>query len=81
MYIRRISSVNTKIAFRSLRAQAEETALIDSGATENFIHEETWKQMGIGKQATARPWQSGHRTGFPPITGAGGGENAGKKTQ
>src|SRR6201990_193298 len=55
MYIRRTSAVNTNITFRSLRAQAEEVALIDSGATENFIHEETWKKMGIGKQATARP--------------------------
>ena len=43
MYIRRISAVTTKIAFCTLSEQADDRALVDSGATENFIDYETWK--------------------------------------
>ena len=42
MYIRRISAVNTKINFRTLSEQAEETALVNSSATENFIDQQIW---------------------------------------
>ena len=49
MYIQRISAVTMKIAFRTLSEQADDRALVDSGATENFIDYETWKQMGVGK--------------------------------
>lgn len=55
MYIRRISAVNTKINFRTLSEQAEETALVNSSATENFIDQQIWAWMGIGKQETTRP--------------------------
>ena len=54
MYIRRISSVNTKVTFQTLSKQAEETALVDSGATENFISHDMWSSIGIGRP-TARP--------------------------
>src|SRR6266566_8111926 len=53
MYIQRISAMNVTIAFQSLSEQAEETALLDSGATENFINEQMWKRMGIGWQSLA----------------------------
>ena len=55
MYIQRISSVNTKVTFQTLSEQAEETALVDSGATENFINHDMWTSMGIGRRPTARP--------------------------
>ena len=55
MYIRRINALNEKIAFRSLSEQAEETALIDSGATENFINHKAWGRLGIGKRLTQTP--------------------------
>jgi gag-polyprotein putative aspartyl protease len=34
---------------------AEQTALLDSGATENFISYSTWKQLGIGRQELDEP--------------------------
>ena len=41
IYICRISAINMKIPFQSLSEQAEETVLIDSGATENFLDRDT----------------------------------------
>jgi hypothetical protein len=34
---------------------AEQTALLDSRATENFISYSTWKQLGIGRQELDEP--------------------------
>jgi predicted aspartyl protease len=34
---------------------AEEKALLDSGATENFIDETTWQRLGIGRKELGRP--------------------------
>ena len=55
MYIRRISAINMKIPFRSLSEQAEETVLINSEATENFLDKDTWQKMGIGSHETVKP--------------------------
>ena len=55
MYIRRISAINMKIPFQSLNKQAEETVLIDSGATENFLDKATWERISIGSHKTAKP--------------------------
>ena len=44
-----------KVPFQSLSEQAEETVLIDSGATENFLDKVTWERMGIGSHETAKP--------------------------
>ena len=55
MYIQRISAINMKVPFRSLSEQAEETVLIDSGATENFLDKATWERMGIRSHETAKP--------------------------
>jgi hypothetical protein len=49
MYIRRINAMNVPFKFETARLKADETALIDSGATENFIDEDTWKRLGIGR--------------------------------
>ena len=36
-------------------AMAKQTALLDSGATENFISHRTWEKLGIGKKALEHP--------------------------
>ena len=43
------------VSFRTSQSKADKSALIDSGATDNFIDEETWKRLGIGKKELARP--------------------------
>jgi hypothetical protein len=54
MYIRRINAMNVRFKFQTAHAKAEETALLDSGATENFIDEETWKKMGVGRRPLSK---------------------------
>ena len=49
MYIKQLTSMNVPFAFSTAHAKAEEKALLDSGATENFIDKETWKRMGVGQ--------------------------------
>jgi predicted aspartyl protease len=34
---------------------ANEKALLDSGATENFIDETTWQRLGIGQKELGKP--------------------------
>jgi hypothetical protein len=53
MYIRKLSTLNMNVSFRTSQSKADESALIDSGATDNFIDEETWKRLGIGKKELA----------------------------
>ena len=55
MYIRRVKAMYTKFAFSTVRLVAEEQALLDSGASENFIDEETWKTLGIGTFTLPKP--------------------------
>jgi hypothetical protein len=55
MYIRKLSTLNMNISFRTLQSKADKSALIDSGATDNFINEETWKRLGIRRKELARP--------------------------
>ena len=55
MYIRKLSTLNMNVSFRTSQSKADKSALIDSGATDNFIDEETWKRLGIGRKELARP--------------------------
>jgi len=48
MYIKRVNMINLSIPVHTVHATAEQTALLDSGATENFISFRTWKGLGIG---------------------------------
>ena len=48
VYIRRINALNVPLTFLSAQLKADEEALLDSGATENFIDEETWERLGVG---------------------------------
>ena len=50
LYIRRICSLKLPVTFLSMRTQTEETALIDSGATENFIDYHTAIKWRLGKR-------------------------------
>jgi len=49
MYIRKISAMNVPLLFQTAQVKANESALLDSGATENFIDEGTWKRLKIGR--------------------------------
>jgi hypothetical protein len=55
MYIRKLSTLNMNVSFRTSQSKADESALIDSGATDNFIDEDAWKRLGIGRKELARP--------------------------
>jgi hypothetical protein len=55
MYIRKLSTLNMNVSFCTSQSKADKSALIDSGATDNFIDEETWKRLGIGRKELSRP--------------------------
>ena len=48
LYIRRLSVLKLDFVFQTISKTADETALINSGATENFIDIEVWKALNIG---------------------------------
>jgi len=50
-----MNTINLSIPVQTARATAKQTALLDSGATENFISFRTWKQLGIGRQELNEP--------------------------
>ena len=43
------------ISFRTLHATADKKILVDSGATDNFIHPKLLRQLGLGSQPLERP--------------------------
>ena len=43
------------VSFRTLHAMANKTILVDSGATDNFIHPKLLKLLGLGRQLLERP--------------------------
>ena len=55
MYIRRVKAMYTPFTFSLVQQVAEEQALVNSGASENFIDKETWKGLGIGQFCLAQP--------------------------
>ena len=55
MYVRRIKAMHISFELSTVRRVAEEQALLDSGASENLINEETWKTLGIGAFALPKP--------------------------
>jgi hypothetical protein len=44
------NQMTIKIPYTSIKKMAEICALIDSGATENFLNEQVVKQLGIGRK-------------------------------
>ena len=55
MYIRRLKAIYANFDFSMVQQVDEEQALLDSGASENFIDEETWKTLGIGAFVLPKP--------------------------
>jgi len=47
--------LNVAFTFTTAHTTAEETALLDSGATENFINEKTWGRLQIGRNPLREP--------------------------
>jgi hypothetical protein len=48
VYIRRIKMLSLPFQLNTVQQMTEDVALLDSGATENFIDEEVWKKLKIG---------------------------------
>jgi hypothetical protein len=55
MYSKRVNMINLCVPVQTVCAMAEQTALLDSGATETFISYNTWRQLGIGQQELNEP--------------------------
>jgi hypothetical protein len=55
MYISETSSINVPFTFTCARETADEVALVDSGATENFMGERMVKRLGIGRRPMKMP--------------------------
>jgi hypothetical protein len=47
LYVRRVKAMYTNFEFSMMEQVAEEQVLLNSGASENLIDEETWKTLGI----------------------------------
>jgi hypothetical protein len=58
MYIFRSDNrLEVPIILHLFKGMAEEVALIDSGATENFIDQETIKKLKLGSKKLSKPIQ------------------------
>ena len=55
MYISEKSSINIPFSFVCARGVAEENALLDSGATENFMDQRMVERLGIGLRPMKEP--------------------------
>lgn len=55
MYIRKVNAMKLEFTFRMVQKVAEETALLDSGASENFLDKRVWEGLGIGRVRLERP--------------------------
>ena len=55
VYITRYRSMKVPISFQTLHAMADNTILVDSGATDNFIHPKLLRRLGLGSQPLERP--------------------------
>jgi hypothetical protein len=55
MYVRRTKAIYTSFEFLTVRWVAKEQVLLDNGASENLIDEETWKTLRIGAFVLPKP--------------------------
>jgi hypothetical protein len=55
MYIRSLKAMQINFTFRTKLTKTDEIALLDSGASENFIDMSTWEELGIGRIKLPRP--------------------------
>ena len=61
VHITRYCSLKVPLSFRTLHAVANKNILVDSGATDNFIHLKLLKWLGLGSQLLERPRNLEHR--------------------
>jgi hypothetical protein len=55
MYVSNSNTLEIPFAFKTYMAQAEEKALVDSGATENFIDYKTVARLRLGSNKLEKP--------------------------
>ena len=55
MYISETSAINILFSFVCMHGMAKEYALLDSGATKNFMDERMVQRLRIGKQTIKTP--------------------------
>jgi hypothetical protein len=55
VYITRYRSMRVPVSIRTSYFMADKKALVDSGATDNFMHPAFAKRMGIGITRTSDP--------------------------
>ena len=55
VYIRKINAMIVPFVFKTLHEVADGRALIDCGASENFIDIDTWKALKIGRFKLKKP--------------------------
>ena len=49
VYIRRLKTMSIPFEFRTVQKTTDECALLDSGAMENFLDENVWRRLQIGR--------------------------------
>ena len=54
MYLARYQSMKIPVSFRTAYARADKQILVDSGATDNFIHPQLIQQLALGTQRLER---------------------------
>ncbi len=55
VYIKRIKTMNVPFKFHTVQKATNEKALLDSGATKNFVDEEVWSRLKIGRFRLQQP--------------------------
>ena len=55
MYIKRIKTMNIPFKFHTVQKATNKKALLDSGATENFVDKEVWSRLKIGRFRLQQP--------------------------
>jgi hypothetical protein len=69
MYVSNLNALKIPFAFKTYMAQAEERALVDSGATENFIDYKTVTQLRLGSNKLQTPQPVHNVDGTPNKSG------------
>ena len=70
MYIRSLKAMQINFTFRTKLTKTDKIALLDSGASENFIDMKTWEELGIGRIKLPRPIPVRNVDGTPNKLGA-----------
>jgi gag-polyprotein putative aspartyl protease len=69
MYVSKENTLEIPFDFKTYMAKAEETALVDSGATENFIDYQTVVRLRLGSNQLATPRPVHNVDGTPNKSG------------